>query len=90
MRAEASWRKTFRWISEVVDVAAPQTRCARGLMLRYAGALPHANLASAPNSLNFPAGLSKDPQGVERAVKKAKRYIDVIRIASLADAPDGR
>jgi hypothetical protein len=62
----------------VVDVAAPQTRCARALMLRYAGALPHANLASAPNSLNFPAGLSKDPQGVERAVKKAKRYIDVI------------
>jgi hypothetical protein len=36
-------------------MSAPQTRCARALMLRYAGALPHTNPASVPNSLNVPA-----------------------------------
>jgi hypothetical protein len=55
MRAEASQYKSFRWISEVDDIAEPQTRCVRALMLRYAGALPHANPANVPNSLNVPA-----------------------------------
>jgi hypothetical protein len=71
MRAEASWCKPFRRISEVDDVAAPQTGWARALMLRYAGALPHANLASVPNSPNVPAGLSDDPQGVSGKAQAA-------------------
>jgi hypothetical protein len=73
MRAEASWCKPFRWISEVDDFAAPQTGWARALMLRYAGALPHANLASVPNSLNVPAGLSDDPQGRQAKLRLRTR-----------------
>ena len=36
-------------------------------------ALPHANLASAPNSLNVPAGLSDDPQGCQAKLRLRTR-----------------
>ena len=78
MRAEASWCKTFRWISEVDDVgAADEMRsCSHVAVCRRIAACEPGKRPEFSECSS--RGLSKDPQDVERAVKKATRYIDVI------------
>jgi hypothetical protein len=79
MRAEASWCKTFRCISEVDDVAAPKTRCARALMLRYAGAVPPANPASVPIPLNVPAVAEQQrPAGGQAKLRPRTRSAEAL------------